>query len=131
MADQRRLQRIAARIRQDVAELLQTDLKDPRMRGLISITRVEVSPDMTNIRVFYSIFGSEADVRTSKRFMEDAETRISRTVAHNLHIRVLPTIRLIYDDSIEKGQEVSKIIEDALAEDRKAAETRDNDADAE
>ncbi len=127
MADQRRLQRLAARIRQDVAELLHSDLKDPRMRGLISITRVEVSPDMTNVRAFYSILGSEADIRTTKRFMEDAETRISRTVSSALHIRVMPKIRLIFDDSIAKGQEISKIIADAMAEDKQAAEGRSDE----
>jgi ribosome-binding factor A len=126
MADQRRLQRIASRIRQDVAELLHTDLKDPRMRGLISVTNVEVSPDMTNVRVFYSILGSEADIRTTKRFMEDAETRISRTVASGLHIRVMPKIRLIFDDSIAKGLEVSKLIDEAIAEDRVAEQEREN-----
>ena len=127
MADQRRLQRLAARIRQDVAELLHSDLKDPRMRGLISITRVEVSPDMTNARAYYSILGSETDIRTTKRFMEDAETRISRTVASALHIRVMPKIRLIFDDSIAKGQEISKLIEGAMAEDRQAAEGRSDE----
>ncbi|MDC1141740.1 30S ribosome-binding factor RbfA [Planctomycetota bacterium] len=126
MADQRRLQRIASRIRQDVAELLQSDLKDPRMRGLISVTNVDVSTDMTNIRVFYSILGSEADVRTTKRFMEDAETRISRTVASGLHIRVLPKIRLIFDESIAKGLEVSKLIDEAMAADRKADQERNS-----
>ena len=118
MADDRRIQRIASRIRQDIAELFLTDLKDPRMRGLISITRVKVSKDLSLARVLYSVLGSESDKRTVARFLQSAAARIQTLVAAQLEIRVAPHLVFQYDESIEKAASVSKLIDAAVQADR-------------
>lgn len=119
MADDRRIQRIQSRIRQDVAELFLKELKDPRMKGLISITRVKVSKDLTNARVFYSVLGSAADRRSVERFIESVTGMVQRHVVEGLKIRVAPKLSFTYDDAIEKQDSVSKLIDKALASDRK------------
>lgn len=119
MADDRRIQRIQSRIRQDVAELLLSELKDPRMRGVISVTRVKVSKDLTNARVFYSVLGSEADRRTVERFMVAAGPKIQGMVCKGLHIRVAPKLAFQFDDAIEKQVAVTNLIDKALKADRR------------
>lgn len=118
MADDRRIQRIQSRIRQDVADLFLTELKDPRIRGLITITRVKVSKDLTNARVYYSVFGTDTDRRSIERFLVSATPKVQMSVARGLHIRVAPRIVFQFDDSIEKQQAVSNLIDKALLADR-------------
>ena len=117
MADPRRIQRIASRLRQDIANLFLAELKDPRLRGIISITEVKVSKDLSHARVLYSVLGSEADKRTAARFIEDARGFIQKTVAEGLEIRTSPHLDFVYDDSIEKGAKVSKLIDAAIEAD--------------
>ena len=117
MANPRRIQRIQSRIRQDVAELLLTDLKDPRLKGLISITRVAVSKDLSFARVYYSVLGSQADRRTVKRLIGDARGFIQSQVAMGLQIRIAPRLSFHYDDSIEKESVMAKLIDEAVASD--------------
>ena len=117
MANPRRIQRIQSRIRQDVAELLLTDLKDPRLKGLISITRVAVSKDLSFARVYYSVLGSQADRRTVKRLIGDARGFIQSQVARGLQIRIAPRLSFHYDDSIEKESVMAKLIDEAVASD--------------
>ena len=117
MADPRRIERIQSRLRQDIAGLFLSDLKDPRLKGLISITRVTVSKDLSYARVYWSILGSESDQRTAERLIESARGFIQKTVAKGLDIRVTPQLNFIYDDSIAKGAEVSKLIDEAMQAD--------------
>ncbi|MBX3475763.1 MAG: 30S ribosome-binding factor RbfA [Planctomycetes bacterium] len=127
MADDRRIQRIQSRIRQDVAELFLAELKDPRMKGLISITRVKVSKDLTNARVFYSVLGSAADRRSVARFIESVTPMVQRHVVEGLKIRVAPKVSFTYDDGIEKQDSVSKLIDSALASDRRDSKPGQDD----
>jgi ribosome-binding factor A len=119
MADPQRIKRIESRIRQDIAELLLGELKDPRMRGLISITRVEVTRDLAQAKVFYSVLGSDTDLRTAQRFLDDARGYIQSRVAKQLEIRTAPRLAFRFDDSIEKQAAISKLIDEAVASDRR------------
>ena len=128
MANPRRIQRIQSRIRQDVAELLLTDLKDPRLKGLISITRVAVSKDLSFARVYYSVLGSPADRRTVKRLIGDACGFIQSQVARGLQIRIAPRLSFHYDDSIEKESVMAKLIDEAVASDARPGDSGANQA---
>jgi ribosome-binding factor A len=118
MADPRRIQRIQSRLRQDIAQLFLTELKDPRLKGLITITGVKVAKDLSHARVSYSFMGSEADLRTAARFIEDARGFIQKTVAEGLEIRTSPHLDFVLDDSIAKGAAVSKLIDEAIEADK-------------
>lgn len=123
MATERRIARIESRIRQEVAELFIRDLKDPRMKGLVSITRVKVARDLGHARVFYTVLGSERDRRTVARFIESARKFVQAHLASRLDLRVAPIVEFTYDDSIEKRSSVSKLIDQAIAADKAAAKS--------
>lgn len=106
-------------MRQDIASLFLAELKDPRLKGVISITQVKVSKDLSHARVYWSVLGTEADRRTAERFIESARGFIQKRVASELEIRTTPHLDFICDDSIEKGVEVSKLIDEALEADAK------------
>jgi ribosome-binding factor A len=130
MAHERRIARIASRIREEVAELFLRDLKDPRMKGLTSIPRVMVARDLGHARVLYTVLGSANDRSTVSKFIKSAQPFVQRAIAQSLKLRVAPIVEFTYDDSIEKQAAVSKLIEGALAQDRaaaKAAKTKASD----
>ena len=114
MATERRIARIESRIRQIVAELFVRDLKDPRMKGLITITRVKVARDLGHARVFYSFLGTSRQKSTVEKFIASAQPFVQRAVASEVDLRVAPIVEFTYDDSIEKQSAVSKLIEQAM-----------------
>lgn len=124
MATERRIARIESRIRQIVAELLLRDLKDPRMKGLITVTRVKVARDLGHARVLYSFLGTPRQKKTVEKFIASAQPYIQRAVADEIDLRVAPIVEFTYDDSIEKQYAVSKLIDKAMRETNKGAKAR-------
>lgn len=91
-------------------------LSDPRISRLTSVTRVQVSKDITYADVFISVMGSETDARTTLRGLEAAHGKVQGMVADALPIRQVPTIRFKIDESIKKGFETIQLIEKSMDE---------------
>lgn len=109
-----------------------TELKDPRLKVIITITNVKVSNDLSHARVGWSCMGSAAERRTAERLINDARGFIQKRVIEGLEIRTAPHLDFVYDDSIEKGVEVSKLIDKAIEADTAGRDdAADNAADEE
>src|SRR5262245_31210523 len=109
--------RIEARILERVAYCVEFELKDPRAT-FITVTRVEVSDDLSTAKIFYSVYGTEGDKSRSAHMLEDASGFIRKQVARVLKTRRVPALRWIYDDSIERSAQMHKTIQEALDKDR-------------
>jgi ribosome-binding factor A len=111
-----RTQRLDAQIRQELMELLQREMKDPRI-GFATITRVETARDLGSARVWVSIMGSDTEREQTMRALSNALPWLRRKLAQRLHIRSVPQLVLRQDDSIESGNRVLQLlreIEDEL-----------------
>lgn len=97
----RRLQRIASRIRFLVSAVIQRELNDPRV-GMVTILRVEPTPDLREARVYFSVLGGPGVVSRTCHALDDARGFIQREVGKNLRTRSTPQLRFILDDSQEK-----------------------------
>ena len=117
MANPRSLARIAARIHERVAHCLTFELKDPRA-GFITVTRVEVTPDVSSAKIFYSVLGSEADRSKVQHMLQAASGFVRKKVARVLETRRVPALVWRYDDSIEYAAQVNDAIHEALERDR-------------
>jgi ribosome-binding factor A len=124
-----KVERLQELIRRDVAEMLTTGLRDPRLR-LASVTGVKLSPDLRHASVQVSCLGSDADKRTFMRGLDSARGRIQSVIAKHLRTRVTPRLAFHYDDGIERSVRMSKLIEQARAEDRAAQRARGEDPEA-
>ncbi len=109
--------RIEARIQERVAHCVQFELKDPRATFL-TITRVEVSDDLSLAKIFYSVYGTEGDKTRTVHMLEDASGFVRKQVGRVLEMRRLPALRWIYDDSIELAAKMHDTIQEALEKDR-------------
>jgi ribosome-binding factor A len=109
--------RIEARIHERVAYCVEFELKDPRAT-FITITRVEISDDLSSAKIFYSVYGTEGDKSRTAHMLEDATGFVKKQVGRVLQTRRIPALRWIYDDSIERSAEMHKTISEALEKDR-------------
>lgn len=125
MENNSRTQRVADQIQRDVAALIQFEVDDPRI-GLVSVTGVEVSPDLAHAKVFVTSLGagaiggerSEADGRESTAALNGAAGYLRSLLARRLQLRVAPKLRFLYDASVERGRQLDELIDSALAADR-------------
>jgi ribosome-binding factor A len=118
MANPRTMARIAARIQERAAYCLHFELKDPRAT-FVTVTRVELTNDLSLAKVYYSVMGDDADRSKAAHMLEHARGFVQRQVARVLHMRRMPALRFEYDDSIETAAHIDQVIREARERDRR------------
>jgi ribosome-binding factor A len=112
--------RVSELVRLHVTELLERELNDPRVRATqVTITDVEVTPDARYAKVFYSLIGDQATKAEVARGLESAAGWVSRELGKRLHTRHTPHITFVFDESLERGDRLSRLL-DELKSDRPA-----------
>jgi len=107
----RRTERLNKLIKQEVSELLEREVDDPRLNNLISITEVSVSPDLKHAKVFVSILGNKANKTDMLAGFNTASGFLRKRLASRLRLKCTPQLSFHYDDSIERGARVLKLLE--------------------
>lgn len=105
----RRKDRVADAIKEEVSELLRRGLKDPRI-GFVTITDVEVSPDLRHAKVFYSVVGEEADRAATQKGLDSATGFVQSHVGRRLRLRNTPVVEFRYDPSLERGARIERLL---------------------
>lgn len=121
----RRQERVADLIRDEVSQIIQHEMDDPRL-GLISITHVEMSPDLRYARLFVSVYGPENEQRDALVALNNASSFIRRTLAPRIRMRVLPDISFRLDRSMAHAESIARILRELEPELRSASD--DNQA---
>ena len=116
-----RTQRVAEELQHELAELLRSGVKDPRV-GMVTVTRVEVTADMAHARVHFTHLAGKAHAEEAVAALARTSGFLRSQLAHRLRVYTVPQLKFVYDDSIESGMRLSKLIDDAVAEDRKHGE---------
>ena len=105
----RRTLKAAEAIREVVSLAILTEIRDPRVQD-VTVTHVEVSPDMRHAKVHVSIMGDETKQRLSLRGLEHASGFLQQKVAHRIDTRYTPRIRFVLDKGVKHSLEVSRIL---------------------
>jgi ribosome-binding factor A len=105
--------RVAEQVRRDLADLIRTELKDPRV-GMISLTAVELTPDYAHAKVFFTTLNSE-HLPEIEQGLKRASGFLRRELGRRIHIHTLPELHFIYDNSLEYGASMSLLIGQANA----------------
>jgi ribosome-binding factor A len=109
-----RLGRIGDQIQKDLAELIRTEVKDPRV-GMITLTGVEISSDHHHAKVFFTTLGGSESVAKAQSGLLHASGFLRSQLAKGLKLRIVPELHFIYDESVERGVRLSRLIDDAIA----------------
>ncbi len=130
MANLRRQQKIASIIKQTICRAVLTDLDDPRIDGFVSVTKVDLSPDLRNANISLSIF-AKTPASENKTFMaiKAARSKLQGIIARTLDIKFCPIIEFHLDMTTKKAQEIISIIDKANPDpDRATLNNSDSDA---
>ena len=114
MSQGSRPDRVADQIRAELAQLLARDVHDPGI-GFVTLTRVQVSPDLQQARVFYTALGDETARRSSMRALERAAPFLRRQIGSRLRLRRVPELTFTYDESIAGQDRIEQILHDLHA----------------
>ena len=112
----RRVQRLNNLIRQEISELLQRQVKDPRLGSFIAVTEVSISPDLRYARIFVSHIGSEEEKQETLSTLASAAGFFRRELAKRLRLRRIPELTFQWDDTIERGAHLLELIDHIAAE---------------
>ncbi len=112
----RRTLRLNRAIQQEISQLLERDLKDPRLSGLISVTEVSMTEDMRHVRVYVSVIGDAALQAEALQGFKAASGFIRKEVSTNLRMKHAPEFDFEYDHSIERGAAMLQLIEQVTKE---------------
>ncbi len=116
-----RTDRLDSQIRQELMDLLQREMKDPRL-GFATITRVETARDLGHARVWVSVLGSEVERTKTMDALRVATPWLRRKLGERLSLRHVPDLTIREDDSIESGDRVLQIINELQASERRTSD---------
>lgn len=106
-----RIERVNQLIRKELSQLLQRQVKDPRLGGFISVNEVSTSSDLKHARVFVSTFGGDVERGQVLDALNAASGFFRSELGNRLKLRYAPELKFSWDDSIERGAHLLKLID--------------------
>ncbi len=107
--------RINGEVQRALAEIIRSDIKDPRIHEFTSVVEVEVAPDLKTCKVWISVLGDRKACEDTLAGLQSASGYIRKELARSVNLRNTPEIHFILDQSIAYGVEMSKKIDDVMA----------------
>lgn len=111
----RRRRQVSSILHEEISEIIQREMKDPRL-GFITVTRVEVSPDISNARVLVSVYGSDEEQRDALAALDHARGYIRKLLAPRLSLRAIPQLQFQLDQSMEHAETISRLLDEVREE---------------
>ena len=110
-----RTQRVGGQIQRELAQIIQQELRDPRL-GLVTVSAVEVSKDMTHAKVFITFMNPDQDVTETLKVLKKASGFLRRALGKRIVLRVLPELHFAHDSSLDEGMRVEALLKSVAAE---------------
>ncbi len=105
-----RNERVRKTLMKEIADIIQKELKDSRIQGVVSITDIEMSHDNSFAKVYYSVLASEDEKANTIKAVSDNTSKIRYEVGKRIRLRLTPELRFIPDNSLERGSHVTDLI---------------------
>ena len=105
-----RNERVRKALMREISDIIFREIKDPQICGMVSITDVDVSPDNSAARVFYSVYGNDEVKEKTSHALERHVGQIRHEVGKRIRLRKTPTLLFILDNSMERGARMMELI---------------------
>ena len=115
-----RSQRMAEQLRRELAEIVQDEIKDPRL-GFISFTEVRMSRDLSHAVIYCSVLNSE-QLKESIEILNSAVGFIRKSIGRRIRARIVPTLKFVADESVIRGAAMDELISEAIRSDQRGGE---------
>ena len=110
-----RQKRVADLIQEELADLLQKEVRDPRLEQ-VSITGVDVSPDLQHARVYFSIIGDDTLIQETVSAFQKASGYLRKELASRVKLRFVPSLAFRFDDSLNEGDRIERLLRQITTE---------------
>ena len=111
----RRISRVNTLLLREISSVIANQLRDPRLSALVSVTHVDTASSLRHAKVYVSVLGDDDEKRDTITALKSASGYIHRAVRDNVTLKTMPFLSFYLDDSIERGAQLSDMIDDALA----------------
>ena len=105
-----RNERVRKALMKEIADILQREIRDSRISGVVSIMDVEVAHDNSFAKIYYSVFGSEEQKEKTIEAIAQNTSKIRYEVGKRIRLRLTPELRFVYDDSMERASKVNDLL---------------------
>ena len=109
--------RVASEFAHELGQVLGRGLKDPRITALVTVTGAKMAPDLKDVTAYVSIMGDEKQKASTLEGLKAATAYLQREVARNLKLRWTPHLRIVFDESVERGDRIDRLLREARARD--------------
>jgi ribosome-binding factor A len=111
-----RVERIQEQVREEVSQMLATEVRDPGV-GLVTVTRAKVTADLSLARIYWTILGDAAERKKTAKALERAAPYVRHLLSERLTLRRSPEVKFIFDESVAAQDRIERIIQEIHAED--------------
>lgn len=122
--------RINGEVQKELSNIIRGEIKDPRISPLTSVVSVEVTPDLKICKAYISVLGNEEAQKETLAGLKSAEGFIRTKLAKTINLRNTPEIKFVMDQSIEYGVNMSRKIDEVIAQDNSHAEEAEDEENA-
>lgn len=112
-----RAERVGEQMKQEIMDIVNNKVKDPRV-GFLTITDVELTNDLSHAKVYLTVLGSNKEVDNTFKALEKAKGFIKSELGSRMRLRIIPDLTFEYDESIEYGNKIERMIQDLHKEDK-------------
>ena len=109
--NENRLNRINEELKKEISNIISFELKNPDATGLISVTKVKITPDLKYAKVYVSLLNSKNDEKTMEA-LKQSSGFIRSLIAKRINLRITPELVFEKDDSMEYGEKIDRILKD-------------------
>lgn len=113
----KRTDRVNALVRQELQQLIQQEMKDPRV-GFATVTGVETTPDLRHARVFVSVLAGDDEANTAIRALQEARAFLRRELAARTALRYVPELEFARDTTLERASRIDELLRQARGQDK-------------
>ena len=111
MADRRRIERVNGLLREEISNLIASQVNDPRLKGIITITQVQTASDLRNARVYVSVMGNESIREEALAGIQSSASYLRRELRERVALRYVPFLRFMLDDAMLDADRLMQIID--------------------
>ena len=112
-----RIERVNTLLRREISELIQQELRDPRLTDFITVTEVDTSLDLKFAKVYISSMSGQQEEQKIMKALKSASGFLRKALANKVRLRYTPELHFIWDNSIEHGDHILRLIDEVTQND--------------
>lgn len=125
--DKKRIRRIESELIKEISIMIRSDIKDPRIAPITSITEIDLTDDLQSAKIYISVLGDEEEKEETIEGLKSSIGFIKRELGNRMNLRHIPDIKFILDTQIEQAMHIESLIDKAIKQDEEARSERNEE----